>query len=459
MGQLSLTFNEAEAYAAPPGAKTTAVAAHTRQRRSRKLEDVLPENVPVEVVEHRLSEEERECPICGETMAEIGKEVRRTLKIIPAQVSIREDWYYTYACRKCQNEGTETPVVKVEKTPSVIPGSFASPEAIAHIMVQKFCMGSPLYRQEQEWERQGVKLSRQTMSNWILRAAEDWLKPVYDELHRQLVQRQVLHADETTLQVLHEPGKKAQTKSYMWLYRTSGDTDHPIVLYEYQPSRKGAHVEKFLKGFTGYLHADGYQGYHGLPEGIRVVGCWAHARRKFDEALNAIPPDKREGSAALTGLQYCNELFAWEKRLETLNPEERYKQRLREEKPILDALLSWADSLSGSTAPKSALGRALYYLQDQWPYLLRYLEDGRLELSNNRAERSIKPFVIGRKNFLFANSPLGARGSAVIYSLIETAKENGLDPYSYLVSVFERAPALGSKEHPERVRALLPVKR
>ena len=458
MGQLSLTLNEAEAYAAPPGTKVTEVAAHTRQKRSPRLEEVLPENVPVEVVEHRLSEEERECPICGEVMAEIGKEVRRTLKIIPAQVSIREDRYYTYACRKCQTEGTETPVVKAEKAPAVISGSFASPEAVAHIMVQKYCMGSPLYRQEQEWARQGVKLSRQTMSNWILRAMEDWLRPVYDELHKRLVLRSVLHADETTLQVLHEPGKKAQTKSYMWLYRTGGDAEHSIVLYEYQPSRKGAHAEAFLKGFTGYLHADGYQGYHKLPKNIRVVGCWAHARRKFDEALNAIPPDKREGSAALAGLQYCNELFAWEKRFGSLNPEERYTQRLEREKPVLDALLLWADSLSGSVAPKSALGKALHYLREQWPYLIRYLEDGRLELSNNRAERSIKPFVIGRKNFLFANSPLGAQGSAVIYSLIETAKENGLDPYGYLASVFEKAPGLELKEHPERAHILLPIK-
>lgn len=282
MGQLCLTFNEAEAYAAPPAAKTTAVAAHTRTKRSCRLEEVLPENVPVEVVEHHLNEDERKCPVCGEIMAEIGKEVRRTLKIIPARVSIREDWYYTYACRKCQNESTQTPVVKAEKAPAFIPGSFASPEAVAHIMVQKFCMGVPLYRQEQEWARQGVKLSRQTMSNWVLRGTEEYLNPIYDELHRRLVMQFVLHADETTLQVLHEEGKKAQTKSYMWLYRTSGNTETPIVLYEYQPSRKGAHAEEFLKGFAGYLHADGYQGYRKLRSNIRVVGCWAHARRKFD---------------------------------------------------------------------------------------------------------------------------------------------------------------------------------
>ena len=439
-GQLSLLFNEAEAYAAPLGVqKTTQVAAHTRKQ-SGSVKDVVPNNIPVEVVEHRLSEEERVCPQCGESMREIGTEVRETLKLIPAKAILRRDIYYTYACENCEKNDISTPIMKTPKEPAVIPGSFASVEAIAHIMTQKFIMASPLYRQEQEWARQGLKLSRQTMSNWVLRAAEDHLLPVYEELRRQLVKREVLHADETTLQVLHEPGKKAQTKSYMWLYRTGQYDGPPIVLYEYQPSRKAEHAEKFLEGFSGYLHADGYQGYHKLPGNIRVVGCWAHARRKFDEALNALPPDKREGTAALIGLEYCNQLFVWEEQFENLSPEERTKQRLKEEKPILDALLAWADSVSA--APKSALGKVMNYLKEQWPYLLRYLEDGRLELSNNRAERSIKPFVIGRKNFLFANTPLGAQASAVIYSLIETAKETRLDPFRYLTWVLKTAPAL-----------------
>lgn len=439
-GQLSFLFNEAEAYTAPPGVqKTTQVAAHTRKQ-SGSVKDVVPETIPVEVVEHRLSEEERVCPQCGELMREIGTEARETLKLIPAKAILRRDVYYTYACENCEKNDVSTPIMKAPKEPSVIPGSFASAQAIAHIMTQKFVMASPLYRQEQEWARQGLKLSRQTMSNWVLRAAEDHLLPVYEELRRQLVKREVLHADETTLQVLHEPGKRAQTKSYMWLYRTGREVGPPIVLYEYQPSRKAEHAEKFLEGFSGYLHADGYQGYHKLPGNIRVVGCWAHARRKFDEALNALPPDKREGTAALTGLDYCNKLFAWEERFKDLSPEERTKQRLKEEKPILDALLAWANSVSA--APKSALGKALHYLKEQWPYLIRYLEDGRLELSNNRAERSIKPFVIGRKNFLFANTPLGAQASAVIYSLIETAKEAGLDPFRYLTWVLATAPTL-----------------
>ena len=316
--QLSFLFNEAEVYedqSAAQKEETVPVAAHERKRRSGSVKDVLPENVPVDVVEHHLPEEERICNECGTVMQEIGKEVRRTLQIIPAQVRIREDWYYTYACQTCKNEAEHTPVVKAAKAPAVIPGSFASPEAIAQIMTQKFVMGSPLYRQEQELERMGVHLSRQTMSNWILRAAQDWLKPVYECLHRELVNRQMLHADETTLQVLNEPGKSAHTDSYMWLYRTSGDTDRHIVLYEYQPDRKAERPREFLKGFSGYLHTDGYKGYHTLPGNIRIVGCWAHARRYFDEALKVLPAAQRNTSQVHKGWAYCNQLFSIEDKL------------------------------------------------------------------------------------------------------------------------------------------------
>ena len=320
---------------------------------------------------------------------------------------------------------------------NVIPGSFATPEAIAHIMTQKFVMGSPLYRQEQEMNRKGIHLSRQTMSNWILKATEDYLLPVYQYLHRELLTRDVIHADETTLQVLHEPGKKPQSDSYMWLYRTGGDTDKPIVLYEYQSGRGAKHPKEFLTGYTGYLHTDGYAGYHDLGEGITVVGCWAHARRKFDEAVKSLPKGKAKGSSASQGLAYCNLLFGIEQEIADKTAKERYDERLKQAKPVLDAMFAWANTRTA--APKSALGKALHYLKEQWPYLTNYLKDGRLEISNNRAERSIKPFVIDRKNFLFANTPKGASGSAVMFSMIQTAIENGLDPYKYLTWLLKMA--------------------
>ena len=228
-------------------------------------------------VEHRLEGKALVCPQCGDTMTEIGKEFVHTSEIIPAQMVVREDIYYTYACQTCSEEDTETSVVKAPKEKSIIPGSFATLEAIAHIMTQKFVMGSPLYQQEQEMNRKGIHLSRRTMSNWILKTTEEYLNPVYEYLHKELLERDVLHAGETTLQVLHEPGKKPQSESYMWLHRTSRDTDTPIVLYECQPGRGTKHPKDFLDGYKGHLHADGYVGYHDLGEDITVVGCWAHA--------------------------------------------------------------------------------------------------------------------------------------------------------------------------------------
>ena len=226
----------------------------------------------------------------------------------------------------------------------------------------------------------------------------------------------VLHADETTLEVLRPEKGKDPKKAYMWLYRTGGDAAEPIVLYDFRPDRKAENAVNFLESFSGWLHADGYQGYHRLPENIRVVGCWAHARRKFVEALAALPEENRKDSTAEQGVAFFTKLFAKEKQLQGLSLEEKAAMRLKEEKPILDALLAWATTKTA--APKSALGKALHYLTEQWPYLMRYLGDGRLELANNRAERSIKPFVIDRKNFLFANTERGAQGSAVMFSII-----------------------------------------
>ena len=458
MEQLSFLFNEAEVFSAAEKEaeeNVTVVAAHKRHKKHEYTLDNIPEDLPRKQVEHRLEGEDLVCPQCGDTMTEIGKEVVRTLEIIPAQTIVREDIYYTYACQTCNKDDIETPVVKAPREKNIIPGSFATPEAIAHIIHEKFVMGSPLYRQEQELNRKGIHLSRQTMSNWILKATEDYLTPVYEQLHKELLTRDVLHADETTLQVLHEPGKKPQSDSYMWLYRTSGNTDKPIVLYEYQPGRGAKHPKEFLSGYKGYLHTDGYAGYHDLGENITVVGCWTHARRKFDEAVKSLPKGKAKGSSASQGLTYCNLLFGIEQEIAEKPAEERYEERLKQAKPVLDAMLSWANSRTA--APKSALGKAFHYLKEQWPYLTNYLKDGRLEISNNRAERSIKPFVIDRKNFLFANTPKGATGSAVMFSLIQTAIENGLDPYRYLTWLLKTANNADLTDA-QAVQTLLPWK-
>ena len=273
-----------------------------------------------------------------------------------------------------------------------------------------------------------------------MKAAEDWLEPLYERLKAELLKREVLHADETTLQVLREPGKTAQSKSYIWLYRTGGDAEHPIVLYDYQPNRKAEHPQRFLEGWHGFLHADGYEGYHKLPGSVTIVGCMAHLRRKFDEALKSLPESAREGSLAIAGKRCCDKLFELERDFSDLAPEKRLEKRKEYSAPLMEELFAWAASCKA--VPKSPVGKAVHYALSQRKYLENYLLDGRLEISNNRAERSIKPFVIGRKNWLFANTPRGARASAVMYSIIETAKENGLKPYDYLTRIFQTAPNL-----------------
>ncbi|MCL1877232.1 MAG: IS66 family transposase [Defluviitaleaceae bacterium] len=437
--QLNL-FDEAEVTSdiLVPEPDIVEVERHFRKRKN-MVNDKLPEDLPVEIVEHELPEDEQVCPECDGSLHVMGQEtLRRELKLIPAKAVVVEHIRKVYACRQCEKDECGVPILKAAAANPVIKGGFASPEAVAHIAAQKFVMGIPLYRQEQEWQRYGINLSRQTMSNWLIKATFDWLEPIYDVFKEILCTHKVLHADETSLQVLHEPGKSAQSKSNMWLYRTSGDTNSPIVLYEYQPDRKAEHPKFFLKNFSGYLHADGYEGYHDLSDNIKVVGCFAHARRKFDEALKGMSKSDQADSRAMIGKKFCDKLFSLERDLAKLTAKERQEQRQKLAKPVLDEFYDWLTTFN--PPPKTGLYTAVVYAKKQRKYLECYLEDGRLEISNNRAERSIKPFVIGRKNWLFANTPRGAKASAILYSIIETAKENGVNPYEYLTYIFTNAP-------------------
>ena len=420
---------------------------YTRRKRTGKKEEDLS-GLPVEKVVHAIPEEERICPECGEAMHVMGhSEPRLEIEIIPAQVKVIEYVREIYACRNCEHNGTSVPVIKAPMPEPVIKGSAASPSSVAHIMVQKYVNAVPLYRQEMDFIANGFTLSRQTMANWMIYCAEHWLKPLYELMKSFLMKEEVIHADETVLQVLHEPGRASRTNSYMWLYMTSVFAALRIVLYDYQETRASSHPKRFLENFKGFLHSDGYSAYHTLPPGITVCGCWAHARRAFADALKAAPPNERSGTASQTGLDFCNRLFALEREYdkECLTPEERFQARLERSKPISDALFAWAATVIA--LPKSALGKALHYLFGQRPYLENVYKDGRLDLSNNRAERSIKPFVIGRKNWMFSASPKGANASAVIYSIIETAKMNKLKPFEYLKHIFETMPNITSDKY------------
>jgi transposase/uncharacterized coiled-coil protein SlyX len=440
-----LLFNEAEVEARPEAPEPALETITYQRRKTPSRREMNLEDLPVEVVEHRLPEEERVCPACGGPLHEMSTEVRQELKIIPAQVKVVKHVRYVYSCRRCEREEITTPVITAPIPAPILPGSPVSPSLMAYIMTQKYGAGLPLYRQEQQFKGLGIELSRQTMANWVLYGANKWLALIYDRLHEHLVQKDILHADETTLQVLQEPGREAATKSYLWLYRTGRDGPS-IVLYDYQTTRAGKHPRRFLAGFKGYLHVDGYAGYNELPD-VTLVGCWAHARRKFDEALKALPEDKRNAAvAAREGLEYCNRLFAIERELKDKTPEERYQIRQVRSRPVLDAFLAWLKTQKSRVLPKSTFGQAIYYCLAQWDKLVAFLQDGRLELDNNRSERSIKPFVIGRKNWLFANTPRGAKASAITYSIIETAKENGLNPFHYLIYLFEKLPNLDLKD-------------
>lgn len=457
--QMSLLFDEPEVYAwlEESHEKTIPVVAHERTKKERKyLLDKLPENAEVDVVEHEFNAEELACPECGSEMEEIGVEVVRTLEIIPAKIKVHEDRYHTYACKKCAGEDGEDDLKKTQfkKTPhipSVYPGSCCSPSAAAYLMTEKYVMGSPLYRMETDFNRRGYLLSRQTMSNWMIHCSDEWLSPIFERLHSELLKEDIIHADETELQVLHEPGKKAKTKSYVWLYRTGKFTKHPVVLYEYRPGRGGCYPSEFLKGFTGYLQTDGYGGYDTLT-GVTHVGCMAHLKRKFHEAVTVMPKGKKGGSS-VEGEAYCKKLFELEEAFTSLSPEERYLKRRELSKPVLDEFIKWGRTRTA--APKSKLGMALTYLHNNEAQLSEYLNDGCLEISNNLAERSIKPFVIDRKNFMFANTPKGATASTTTFSIIQTAIENGLDPYTYLTYVFKQAPILKANEE-DWLERLLP---
>lgn len=451
-------FNESEIISdiLVPEPELSTIEKHFRKRKN-MVNAKLPENMPVEIVLHELPLDEQACPECDGNLHVMGKEVlRRELKLIPAKAVIVEHIRNIYACRNCEKIATDDAesIVKAPVLNPVIKGSFASAEAIAHIATQKFVMAVPLYRQEQAWNRCGINLSRQTMANWLIKATFDWLEPVYDALSEMLCKGQVIHADETTLQVLHEADKSAQSKSYMWLYRTSGDTDYPIVLYEYQPNRKAEHPKLFLKNFSGYLHVDGYEGYHNLSDKIKVVGCFAHARRKFEEAIKGLSKKDQADSTAMIGKRFIDKLFSLERDFAELTAQERFEKRQQLSKSVLDEFYKWLKTLN--PPPKTGLYTAVTYAKNQREYLERYLEDGRLELSNNRAERSIKPFVIGRKNWLFANTPRGAKASAILYSIIETAKENGLNPYEYLIYILGNAPNWNIRNNFDNLDRLMP---
>ncbi len=434
---------EAESGTAADTDDEVTVAAHKRKKRGRKP---IPDHLPRIEVIHEIPESERRCDHDGQLLAEIDEVICEQLDIIPAKIQVIRHIRKKYACDCGQ-------CVKTAPLPAQpIPKSMASPGLLAHIAVSKYQDALPLYRQETILQRIGVDIPRATLCNWMIQVGQ-LIQPLMNLLEDRLLSYDIVQMDETTVQVLKECGKKAQSKSYLWLMR-GGPPEHPVVLYHYDPGRGAGVAKRLLEGFAGYLQTDGYDAYNAAVAANQLthVGCMAHARRRFSDAVKAQGRSRKRGKAH-RGLTLIQKLYRVEKQARKLTPEKRHVRRDLHARPILDELRSWLDQALRQVPPTSATGKALNYLHKEWPKLIRYLDDGRLEIDNNAAENAIRPFVIGRKNWLFSASVRGITASANLYSLIETAKANGLEPYAYLRYLFEKLP---KAETVDAIEALLP---
>lgn len=449
-------FNEAEEEADPSIREYQVeeeVSFKKTRRPGRLLKDKFA-NVPHRKVLIQMPEELKHCPVCGSRMYPVGEEfVRYEIEFIPARLCIKDVYRETYECRKCRRGQGSSHMYNSPVPDAVIPHSYASPATIAYIMTQKFVSGIPLYRQENEWKNLGIGLSRQTMSNWILKADELYLSILVRRMQEYLVGQKYVHADETRVQVLNEPGRKNTSQSYMWVYSTIKESAYPIRLFDYRPTRSGNCAAEYLKGFKGYLISDAYQGYNAVPDVTRCY-CWAHARRYF---VDALPKNISSEEAVIPSeaIQRIGKLFSIEKKL-TGKPKETIKKtRQEKEKPLLDEFFLWLENQQDGLLPSSKLYKAVNYVLNQKEGLSQYIQDPNIPMTNSLDERTIRPFAIGRKNWLFSGSPKGAEASASCYSLIETAKANGLEPFKYLNYIFQYMP--GSRiEEKEILDSFLP---
>ena len=398
----------------------------------------------VDVV-HDVPEDERTCP-CGTPMIEIGQDVSEQLDIVPMQVRVLRHIRKRYGCPS----STHAPVTAA-LPPQPLPKSNASADFLAMLLTVKFVDGLPLARFEYVLDRHGVPVPRQTLARWVIGAGR-MLQPLHNLMRETLTEGPFLHVDETVVQVLKEVGKTPTSTSYMWV-QTGGPPGKPVVLYDYDPSRSGQVPVRLLEGYQGYLMTDGYDGYNALAktQGIEHLACWAHVRRRFVEAARVQPKGKRGG--ADEAVMLIGKLYGIERDHKDAEDKVRLLARQQHSVPALAVLHAWLEKTLPVVTPQSALGTALAYLQKYWSRLTRYTERGDLPIDNNRCENAIRPFVLGRKAWLFSDTPAGANASAVIYSLVQTAKANGLEPYTWLRRVMRDLPAAKTVED---VEALLP---
>ncbi len=429
--------------------KEITIPAHPRKTGRKPL----PADLPREEIIYDLSEEEKKCG-CGSELSRIGEEVSEKLDVVPAQVKVLRHIRYKYACRSCEGIDSDEGAVKTAKLPAqIIPQGIATPGLLSYILISKFEDALPFYRQEKKLTRIGIELPRATMSNWAIQVGKR-CRPLISLLRKEILSGPLINMDETTVQVMKEPGRENTSTSYMWV-ALGGARGKPGVIYEYHPTRSGDVPKEFLSGYRGYVQTDGYSGYNFLEEipDIVHVGCWAHARRKFMDVTRAMK--KGKAGSADVALSYIRKLYHIETEATDANISEDDLYALRQEKalPVVVDFKKWLDKRAKYTPPQGLLGKAIGYTLKRWDHLVRYLQDGRLRPDNNLAENAIRPFVIGRKNWLFSGHPRGAEASAAIYSLIETAKVNGLEPYHYLRYLLENLPSANTEDE---YKSLLP---
>lgn len=454
-------FNEAEQIdALEPDAQTehqetpdTEEITYTRTKQNKAGRKPLPEHLPREVVEHDIPEADKVC-VCGEAKQRIGAETSERLDYTPAKLYVEQHVRHQYACPCCEEQGVQT----AEKPPVILPKSNAGPGLLAYTLTSKFQDSLPLARQSTILARHDIDIPRNTLARWHIQASER-VQPLIERFEAVMIASPVILIDETRLQVNKEPAKAASSQSYMWVRRGLSPPDekgrHPdVTLYHYSPSRAGSVAESLLSDYGGAIMTDGYTGYDKVAakQGLQHAQCWAHARRKFVDAEKTLPKGKK--SPAITAiLNEIRKLYAIEKRIKGLTAAQKQSERIQKAAPILEKLKANLDKKQPTVTPKSQLGKAIHYTLERWHGLTQYLSNGHLPIDNNGAENAIRPFVVGRKNWLFSDTTHGATASATWYSIMETAKANGLEPYHYLKQVFEQLPLAKTDED---IDALLP---
>ena len=431
-------FNESEAVTEEENTQEEAESVSRtkpKKKQGKREEDL--EGVPVVVVEHSMTDEELEDKFGKDGWKQLPDEVYRRYSFTPAKIEVEEHHVKVYAGKETEE------VIKAPHPQTLLRGSLVSPSLEAAVMNAKYVNAVPLYRQEQEFERYGLHISRQNMANWTIQCADRYLAVLYDYLHEKLYGYHVLQADETPV-LVNKDGRPAGSKSYMWVYRTGRMyTECQIVLYEYQKRRNASHPREFLKDFSGVCVTDGYQVYHtieGEREDLRIAGCWSHARRRFDEAVKALPKQKQKDSRAYLALTMIQAIYREEKQLKDLPAGERKNRRQLSVKPLVEAYFVWVRENLPKVPQKSKTWEGFNYSLNQEKYLKVFLDDGEVPMDNNAAEQSIRGFCIGKKNWVMIDTIAGAKSSAIIYSIAETAKANNLKPYDYFEYLLTEIP-------------------